>query len=275
MKNYYLITALLGLLLMGCSVDNDELNLNNDQIQTVNSVLEVDGCETLSADLYCSVGTLLGEFKITNNNDNLYLNFLAKDGFLIYDIRWQVFREDGNIPVNGSGINSSKLANRDKFNSGTVSHGETVSLIDFEDETSLIIVAELEYKNSLNQRFITWIGDQEVGRNGSKFLVYDICPPISDPVCVADAGGDVIKTYTLKEIDNLVDSYEELDTLLRSLLDDGVDRSGTFDPTPRELGRKFYFEGKFQDFNTTYTITNELDGTECSDSAEFIITIIP
>ena len=225
MKNYYFITVMVGLLFMGCSVDNDELNFNNDQIKTANSVIEVDGCESIAIEFHSS----LGEFVITNDIDNLYLNFLANDGFLIYDIRWEVMPSEADLPINANGINSSRLDQRDKFDSGTTYHGETVPISDFgEDPGYVIVAAEVTLKNSLNQKFIAWVGSESEFRNDSNFLVYDICTPTSDPVCIANAGANNSISYTYKEVDALVDTVEDVENLYKSLLEEGVSRSGTF-----------------------------------------------
>ena len=271
MKNYYFITAMLGLLFMGCSVDNDEVNFNNDQIITANSVIEVDGCESITFEF----PSYLGEFVITNDNDDLYLNFLANEGFLIYEIRWEVMPSEADLPINSNGINPARLDQRDKFNSGISYHGETVALSDFGmDPGYVIVAAEVTFKNSLDQKFIAWVGNESEFKNDSNFLVYDVCTPTSDPVCIANAGADNSIEYTYSEVDDLVDTVEDVENLYKSLLDEGVSRSGTFSPTINEIVKFQAIEAnRYGDFTTTYTVTNDLNGETCSDSAELTLTI--
>lgn len=271
MRNYYFIAAMVGLLLMGCSVDNDEMNFNNDQIKTVNSVWEVDGCESMIYEFHSS----LGEFIITNDNDNLYLNFLANNGFLIHDIRWEVMPSEADLPINANGINSSRLDERDKFDSGIAYHGETVPISDFGVNPGYVIVAaEVIFKNSLDQKFTAWVGNESEFRNDSNYLVYDICIPPSDPVCEANAGADNSISYTYKEVDALVNTVEDVENLYKSLLEEGVSRSGTFSPTIKEIVRFQAIEAnRYGDFVTIYTVTNQLNGETCSDSVELTLTI--
>ena len=271
MRNYYFIAAMMGLLLMGCSVNNDEMSFNNDQIKTVNSVWEVDGCESMIYEFHSS----LGEFIITNDNDNLYLNFLANDGFLIYDIRWEVMPSEADLPINANGINSSRLDQRDKFDSGIAYHGETILISDFGvDPGYVIIAAEIILKNSLDQKFTAWVGNESDFRNGSNFLVYDICDPSSDPICKANAGSSNSRTYTFSEVDALIDDVGAIEPLYKTLLDEGVSRDGTFAPTAAQLLRAFN-RNPYQDFTTVYTVSNEVGGVVCTDSTELTITVIP
>ncbi|WP_146167187.1 hypothetical protein [Christiangramia gaetbulicola] len=271
MRNYYFIAAIVGLLLMGCSVNNDEMSFNNDQIKTVNSVWEVDGCESMIYEFHSS----LGEFIITNDNDNLYLNFLANDGFLIYDIRWEAMPSEADLPINANGINSSRLDQRDKFDSGIAYHGETVPISDFGvDPGYVIVAAEVILKNSLDQKFTAWVGNESDFRNGSNYLVYDICDPSSDPICEANAGSDNSRTYTFSEVDALVNDLGDIEALYKTLLDEGVSRDGTFSPTGLELLRAFN-RNPYRGFTTVYTVSNDVGGVKCTDSTELTITVTP
>ena len=270
MRNYYFI---LGLLLMGCSVDNEEMNLNNDQIKTVNSVLEIDGCESNNYNLYFDTNSLLGEFIITNDEENLYMNFSSAKGFLITEIRWEVFLSEDGLPINNGRINVGQLDNKIKFDEGENSHGETITFSQFdENPTTFVLVARIEYTNDLKQKFISWVGNETVGDNADKFFDYTICEAQNISVCSADAGPDNSQKYTESEIDEMIDDLGAIEPLFKALLDEGISRDGTLKPTGLELLR-LYNQNHFQDFKTIYTIKDEEN--DCEDSAELIITVIP
>jgi len=275
MRNYF-NAVMLGLLLMGCSVDNDETNFNNDQLLTANSVLEVDGCESVNYKLFNSADNALGEFVITNDKDNLYLNFAAVDGLLINEIVWEVALDESQLPINNGGVIAGQLDHKMKFTSGTKSYDVTIPLSDFgdfENLTDFVVAAKVNYTNSLQQEFSVWVGDQMVGKKGSKILVYTICVPQEEPVCVAYAGADNSVTYTKRQVDAIVDTAEDVENLYKGLLEDGVSRSGTFNPTIKAILNSYYTVSKYQDFKTIYTVTNELNGEMCSDSVELTLTI--
>ena len=271
--NKYYFFVVLGLLFIGCSVDNDEMNLNDNLLNSANSVLEIDGCESISYDLYSGANSLVGEFEITNDEDNLYLNFLSKEGFSINEIRWEVALNEDGLPINNGGIIVGQLDHKIKFDIGKSSHGESVSFSEFDESpASLFVAARVKYTNTLDETFTIWVGNESAGKNGSKFLEYVTCDPQSTPVCNADAGSDNSRTYTDSEIDEMIDDLGAIEPLFKTLLDEGISHNGTFKPTGPELLR-LYNRNHFQDFKTIYTIRDEEN--DCEDSAELIITITP
>ncbi|MCB7481682.1 hypothetical protein [Christiangramia sediminis] len=273
MRNFF-NTIMVGLLLMGCSVDNDETIVNDNQLLIANSVLEVDGCESVNYELLNSTNSIVGNFVVTNDEDNLYLNFSAPSGFLITEIIWQVASNENELPINNGGIIVGQLNNKKKFSSGTNYYGETIALDNYnEDIHELAVVAKVELTNESLQKFSVWVGDVIIGRKGSKLLYYTICEPQYEPVCEAYAGDNNSITYTRREIDDIVDTEEDLENVYKNLLEEGVSREGSFEPTIHEIVLSYYFDSKYQDFKTVYTVTNEINGETCSDSVELTLTV--
>ena len=271
MRNFFSV-LMIGLLLMGCSVDNDETIVNEDQLLIANSVLDVDGCESVNYNLKDGSDNVVGQFTVTNDRDNLYLNFAANSGLSITEIAWEVAMDVEGLPANNGGIIYGQLENKQSFPSGVEYHGETLSLDDFEKD--LVIAARVTFENSKQQKFSVWVGDQLLGKKGSKFLFYSICEPQDEPVCVAYAGADNSVTYSYKVVDALVDDVEDVENLYKGLLEDEVSRSGTFSPTIKDIVKFQAVESnRYGDFTTTYTVTNEINGQTCSDSVELTLTI--
>lgn len=88
----------------------------------------------------------------------------------------------------------------------------------------------------------------------------------SDPTCDLSAGADNSKTITESEAD-AIPSWDEVRKLYLSLLDEGVSRSGEFDPTIWDLIDSYTGPGEY---TTTYTVTEG----DCVDSVELTIVVV-
>ncbi|MHA6281465.1 T9SS type B sorting domain-containing protein, partial [Salinimicrobium sp. CAU 1759] len=84
----------------------------------------------------------------------------------------------------------------------------------------------------------------------------------------ANAGADNSRTVCNSEVRNL--SNTGVRNLYLNLLEAGVDRTGTFNPTIQQIIDQYNFQSNFGDFTTTYTV-----GTgDCQDSAELTVTVL-
>ncbi len=97
-------------------------------------------------------------------------------------------------------------------------------------------------------------------------------PIISEPLCDGfSAGEDSSRELQLTEA-IAIPSWDEVRKLYLSLLDPGVPRNGSFDPSIWDIINAFNDGGDMLgDYTTTYTITEG----DCSDSVELTITVIP
>ena len=268
MRNYYFITAMVGLLFMGCSVDNDELNFNEDQIQTANLVIS-DVCMPSVFEIENS-NQLIGNVNITNSTDGTmaYLNFNTEDGFYITEIRLAMADDLSGIPYNNGGIIPGHLK---KFPFDSVSKAE----FEYAVSGSFVVAALVTITDDDGKKYKSWIGDESQWRNSSSYLSYEVCIPQQEPTCEAYAGSPNSKTYTYSEIDALIDDVGAIEPFYKkNLLDEGVSLDGTITPTGAELLRSFN-RNPYQEFKTTYTVTNEVNGVTCSDSVELTLIIIP
>ena len=86
------------------------------------------------------------------------------------------------------------------------------------------------------------------------------------------AGADNLKELTLAEAAS-IESWDEVRKLYLSLLDPGVSKSGSFDPTIWDLIDAFNDpdrESQLGDYTTTYTLNSD----SCSDSVELTIRVV-
>ena len=84
----------------------------------------------------------------------------------------------------------------------------------------------------------------------------------------ANAGADNSRTACNSEVKNLTPGGVR--NLFLGLLETGVDRAGTFNPTIQQLIDQYNFQSNIGDFTTLYTVT---DGS-CTDSAELTVTVL-
>ncbi|WP_300438002.1 hypothetical protein [Christiangramia sp.] len=97
-----------------------------------------------------------------------------------------------------------------------------------------------------------------------------IADPLADPCTDFTAGEDNSTEITKSEAEAL-ESWDEVRKLYLSLLDSGVPKDGTFDPSIWDIINAFNnSEDPLGDYTTTYTITNG----ECTDSLELTVTVV-
>ncbi|MFD2518155.1 T9SS type B sorting domain-containing protein [Salinimicrobium flavum] len=88
---------------------------------------------------------------------------------------------------------------------------------------------------------------------------------------VVDAGGDNTGVVCITDIEQVLDSSDDIRNYLLNILDGEVIQTGTFNPSPSQLFDQYANDTDgLGDFSTTYTLT---DG-ECSDSAVLTISVI-
>lgn len=253
----YFITAMLGLLFMGCTVDNDELKQIQDPIEIANVELNYNCFPSYNIE---SLGILFGNLTISNSADGsrAFLEFTAESGFVITEIKSMIAKTPAEFPQNNGGIIPGKL---EKTNYD--GHSVVQLVRDYSD--SFVFTAMVTFVDEEGRKYSAWVGDELIGKNVSRYLRYASCPPND---CAVTAGGNVDITWTESFISTYVRTSSSLERKLLASLDPGVPKTGTFNPTPRQLIEQYLSGQRFS--TTTYTVT---DGN-CSDSTEISITVI-
>ncbi|UJH89765.1 gliding motility-associated C-terminal domain-containing protein [Antarcticibacterium sp. 1MA-6-2] len=94
---------------------------------------------------------------------------------------------------------------------------------------------------------------------------------VTDPTCPIDAGNPGMAVVCSADVIPTFPSVDEIRKYYLNLLDTGVARNGTFNPTPRQISEQYQADPDgLGDFTTTYTITNG----DCSDSVELTVRVV-
>lgn len=273
MRNLFLV-VIAGLLFGACSVNNEDLEMSENKIQEFNALVDIAGCDSNLFELEDG-DTSLGSFEVTNDEDYLYISLFAAEGFYLAKSKLQVANTFDDFPMNNVGIISGKLKkenNRD-FNNEINQYTYKFLLSELDLEADCMSITSLvTFKGQDGKSYKAWAGNIQPGKNDSRYLDYCVCNP-----CSIDAGSSNFKTidlaYVLKEFNANVDVRNEY----LSLLDEGVPKDGTFNPTIAEIVKLYAKvpDPKIGTFSTEYTVTTVAEnGDTCSDSTTLTIIIV-
>lgn len=254
----FLFLSLIAITIIGCSVDNEELDFDAQQVLEKNAVFEIEGCEAQSLDFGDS-----GELLVTNDEDYLYVTFSASPGNSLTKARLQIGNTLEDFPIVGQGnLPPGQMEHQKDFPSGVEAHTFVVPLNLYED--CHYIAANAIFSGGSNSGSF-WAGDLEGRRGNWSYFQYctQTCTPVCEPV---NAGADNSTTISFSEAAAL-ESWDEVRNLYFSLLGTSVPRDGTFDPTIWALITEFNEQG-VGEYSTVYTIGEG----ECTDSV--ILTVI-
>lgn len=133
-----------------------------------------------------------------------------------------------------------------------------------------LINAFNESENPIGLYTTTYTLSSDTCADSVELTIEVIADPISDPICELNAGEDASKEIPLSEA-RAIPSWDEVRKLYLSLLQPGVPRNGSFDPSIWDIINAFNNnENPLGNYTTTYTI---VDG-DCTDSVELTITVV-
>lgn len=249
--------------LVSCSVDNEEILLETGNLETLNAVVEISGCESE----FYSFGNA-GVIEVINDSDFLYISIIASGGYELGLSKLHIAHSEDAFPTVGQGnLPPGKMEYKESFKPAVGSYTFKISLSDYEG--CIYIASQSVFSNSTGSGTY-WAGDIH-GTSGN-WSYFEYCIQVcetQDPPCELNAGPDNSIRLTLSEA-AAVPSWDEVRKLYLSLLADGVSRSGTFDPSIWDIINDFNERG-VGTYTTTYTITEG----ECSDSVELSIIVVP
>ena len=306
MKNFYFI-ALFGLILVGCSPENDELEQYSNQLSTADVSVEC----AISAGADNSV-------TVTNNfvQNNLYTPARLQ--------RYYLKMLDANVSQNGTFnpsmktlISSYQNQNYQTFTTTYTVQGDgctdstelSITVVEKIEEPSSCFIGEDVYIEVTNKFIKENIGgdiqklknyylsllDSSVPTNGSfsprietigndylrdnfqTFITtytvdFGDCEDsikLSVKVLPPCAGLDQKVVRTNSFVQRNLYTPARLQRYFLSLLDAGVSKNGSFNPSAKELIES-YQKNNFQIFTTTYTVDEE----SCKDSVNLSIEVI-
>ena len=260
MKNIYLLILSI-IFLYSCSTDSDELDISKENLYELNSVVEINGCSPVSYNF-----TTVGNIEVINDDEYLYVTISAVNDYYLTQTRLHIVNNFMDFPGNGN-LPPGKMDYSQSFSSSTTFYTYKFSLSNYFSNNDKILIASNSSFSDGNSSSTAWAGDIIIKKGNWAYFEYTIQE--CTPPCTISAGESHIKTLTYSEAAALP-SWDEVRKLYLSLLDPGVSRLGTFNPSIWDLINKFQAQ-KLGDFTTIYTLT---DG-ECSDSVELTLRVIP
>ncbi|QCY68613.1 hypothetical protein FHG64_03950 [Antarcticibacterium flavum] len=256
-----LFFPLIAMLLIGCSVDNEELDFEPQQILEKNAVFEVEGCETQSLDFNDS-----GEIYITNDDTNLYITISAQPGNSLSKARLQLGNTLQDFPLVGQGnLPPGQMEHQEDFSPGVDSHTFIFPLSSYEE--CFYIAANAIFSNGTNSSSL-WAGDLQGPKGNWSYFEY--CVQSCDPACEGVSAGSNNSTTITESQAAAIPSWDEVRKMYVSLLDPGVPTNGTFDPSIWNMIYDWQ-ERRTGEFTLKYTITVG----DCTDSVFLTVNVVP
>lgn len=254
MKNYLFLTVLAGLLSVGCSVDNEEIV--EDRVYDLSVAVDCGANYDLM-----DGETTLGRVIITNNKlgNVVYLKFIANDSYAIDAIRYGYADNVAGLPSNNGGIIPGKLTTMQYNGLDEVS-------MELNIDHQFVYTAKVDFISDSGVTYSVWLGDTVLGNKDSKYLSYTPCLNVEDIPCYV--GTNKSTSLTNSYVKSQVYGVSLLERFYLNMLDEGVSRSGTFQPSIYSIIMD-YKSDNFQTFTTTYTVTEE----GCSESVNLSITV--
>ncbi|MDX1718614.1 MAG: hypothetical protein R3353_00500 [Salegentibacter mishustinae] len=256
------VIAFIAFGLFSCSVDKDELDIQDNNFLEKDAVIEIEGCETVTY----SFGDA-GQIEITNDEEKIYVSILALEDNTLMSTRLEIANDIADFPLVGKGnLPPGKMEHHKKFDAGVESY--TFSFPVTEYGGRIVIASFSAFSGEDSGSY--WAGEQEGNAGNWSYFEYALqeCEDLCEGV---DAGEKNSTSLTVSEA-AAIGSWDLVRNLYLSLRSQGVPDDGSFDPSIWDIINAFNdAEDPVGEYTTTYTITEG----ECSDSVEFTLEIIP
>ncbi len=260
MKKISLLLAFIAF--SSCSVDHEE-NFETDAFSELNAIVDVNGCESQTF----SFGNV-GSIEVTNDQDYLYVSIVADAMYDLKHTKLHIAGTEEDFPTVGQGnLPPGKMDYKESFTPAVDYYTWKFPLSDYE---GCIYIASQSSFVSGSDSSTYWAGD--IAGESGNWSYFEYCIQTcqtANPCEAVTAGSDNLKEISYSEAAALP-SWDEVRKLYLSLLDPGVDRTGSFDPSIWDLIDDFNVRG-VGDYTTKYTITEG----DCSDSAFLTLRVVP
>lgn len=264
-----LLLPFVGLFFTACSVDNEELNQSEEQIHTLNAEYQADDlCGTTTTNYFDDFGSV----QVKTEDGSLIVTVTALDGASLLATKLHIVDDPSQFPTVGRGnLPPGRMDHKRSFDPAVESYSFQFSLEDYEAGNIYIATQSTFFDEGVVKE--TWAGNIPGNSGNWHYFEYELAPCEPSP-CEGLAGGDNTLTLT---VDQYIARWDGNQSRTRTLfqgyiLERGVDRTGTYEPTPEQLYHVIRAtEGMLGTYSTTYTLTTP-EG--CSDSAELSLVII-
>ena len=262
-----LMLIILGVSLMACSVERDELNLGENEFQELNAAVEVTGCspETFA---FGEAGII----EVINDDKKLYVSIVANEGYSLVNTKLHVANNFEDFPTVGKGDNLPP--GQMSFHEPAPNAEIHTFVLDLDNYSNNFLIASNSTFSKDGSSENLWAGTA-VGKKG-KWSYFEYSVQECTVECTEFLGPDNLNgILTVRDKDGVIDikgwKVEDLEEyVFTSLLPAGVPQNGVFDPTLQSMVDKFN-DGRVPQglFSTTYTAS--LNG--CSDSVKIGATV--
>ena len=255
------ILFLLFLSLISCSTDSEEIKELNNNIKALNATVDISGCSSMIFNF-----SNYGNIEVINDNEFLYVTINAFSGFSLNQSKLHIAKSFSEFPGNGN-LPPGKMDLTANIEGSVQTYTYKLNLNDYKNSNGKVLIASHSSFLSSTSVFSGWAGDHNIKKGNWTYFEYTIQD--CTPPCTIFAGNDQVKVLTYSEAAALP-SWDEVRKLYLSLLDSGVSKYGTFNPSIKELITQFQTQ-KLGDFTTIYTVING----DCSDSVNLTLRVIP
>ena len=258
----FLFLPLLLLMIVGCSVDNEDLSV--PEIETQALELQVNSFSTAAVSMsaeYCGTATYpfgqYGDLEVKHDGFFLYITITAKEGYDIVDTKLDLeSKEKGDgFPVVGNGnLPPGKMEHKFSFDSGTNSFSfPAFNIAGYLEGTLISIASKTTFTDGFNT-FSSWttVPESKKADSGNwSYLEYEIITCCE----MAYAGKDFSRTMSQATYDRSINVAATLreyllnqvyaeNNVVKPELENNVEikkaaLSGNFDPTAKILDQTY------------------------------------
>lgn len=254
MKKFFLL-PIMGLLFMACSVDNEDLNLQDNQINTldaqINAVEDVEVCgESESHDFEEH-----GEIIVMNDESNLYVTVSSWNGSLA-NTKLHIADDFEDFPTVGQGnLPPGQMDYQVSFEDGEEHYTFTFPLNELDSDGCVYIASQTSFSGGSS----SWAGDLEGNKGNWSYFEYCVqsCEVVEPPVCPGDIYNELCSSQITNP--NLLGFENYFKNLVFANTDETA-ITGTFNPTIAELLEQYNQDGPLGTYSTSYTYNDPTCG---------------
>lgn len=250
-----------------CSTDQGELGLVDDQILEANAVVEVEGCDVIPYNFGDA-----GIVEVTNDDTNLFVTIIANSDYVLEKTRLHVANNIEEFPTVGNGnLPPAKMEMERIFEEEVDHYTFTLSLDEYGDEDGIISIASFSTFAGMGESNSLWAGNAHIKFGNWSYFDYQIqtCEVFQDPCNFINS--ESYQTEISESFAVAIPTVEAVTAFYLNLIEEeGVPRSGTFDPKIKAI-TDIFEKNHLGEFKTTYTVTKG----ECTDSVILVVNVIP
>ena len=262
MKRIFLL-SILGLSLTACSVDQDELDFNENEIQELNAMVNTTECEPEIQNFGEA-----GSIEVTNDENTLYIKVLPEPGYDLVNTKLHIANSVDDFPTVGSGTGNLPPGQMDFKVNNPAPEGHTFEF-DLDDYPESFFIASHSTFSKDGTSHSAWAGTPVEDKG--KWAYFEYTVQECEVECTEFLGPDNTSNV-LTQAEVFGWDIEDVKKYVDENLLVGLPEGGTFDPTLEEMFEPFFTGGVAQgSFQSTYTVTVG----DCEDSIIIGGNVVP